>query len=275
MDDSEVSTPAASPASAASPDVPAPAAPAVLRPVARPPAATSPGAPKPQGSAPQSPSGPQLKTSLEMVVSHWNQPVAGLFIDASDFYRELETGIRALNIPDIEYSRVLWKEGQIGSASREYLRITRRRMVYDICCAPFGAGSFVSSWLCIVPFELSLCHLTGIFITMIITSFTVFLVPVTLLALAWSAFIWSLTGKKFTTTSAGSDIALGLTALGPLVKWFGHRKPTYYQLDSAGVFQTAVQEVVVAAVKGQCETRNVRPPAELTDRPVLRDFMKR
>lgn len=272
MDNSEGSIPDATP----TPGTAAP--PEVLRPVSRAaPPASPPASPAttPGGKSTSPPSGPQLKTALDMVVSHWNQPVSGLFADASGFYREVETGIRALKIPDVEFSRVLWKEGQLASTRREYLRITRRRMVYDICAAPFGAGSFFSSWLCIVPFELSLCHLVGIFITMVVTSVLVIVLPLTLLALVGSAFIWSITDKKISTTSAGRDIALGLTVFGPVIQWFGHRKPTYYQLDSAAVFQTAAQEVVVAVVRGLCETQNVRLPAELADRPVMRDFMKR
>ena len=43
------------------------------------------------------------------------------------------------------------ERGGILSAKREYLRVRRKELAYDICGAPFGNGFFFSSWLGEVP----------------------------------------------------------------------------------------------------------------------------
>src|SRR2546425_2752428 len=50
-------------------------------------------------------------------------------------------------LPETALAKVEWSEGGIFSAKREYLRIERKELIFDICGAPFGRGFFVSWWL--------------------------------------------------------------------------------------------------------------------------------
>ncbi len=45
----------------------------------------------------------------------------------------------------------MWKEGGVLSAKREYLRIQRGNLAFDVCTAPHGSGYFFSWWMARVP----------------------------------------------------------------------------------------------------------------------------
>jgi len=59
----------------------------------------------------------------------------------------VQKAVETKKIPDVKFSRVEHKEGGLFSSSREYLRVVRGDLRYEICGAPFGNGFFVSSRL--------------------------------------------------------------------------------------------------------------------------------
>ena len=81
------------------------------------------------------------------VLSNWNQFLDGVSLSTQDFYTVVESAVRKRQVPDAEFGRVDYKMGGMFSARREYLRIKRGELVFDICGAPFGTGFFVSWWL--------------------------------------------------------------------------------------------------------------------------------
>ena len=81
------------------------------------------------------------------VLSHWYNLIEGLQESAQEFYSSLEQGVASKELPNIKISRIEYKEGGLISAKREYLRIKRKDLIFDVCAAPFGKGFFVSWWL--------------------------------------------------------------------------------------------------------------------------------
>ena len=77
----------------------------------------------------------------------WSTYSEGLRLDVDHFYTVLQTNIERRQVPGIEFKRTSLKEGGMLSASREYLRVSRGDLRYDICGAPFGNGFFVSARL--------------------------------------------------------------------------------------------------------------------------------
>ena len=63
-------------------------------------------------------------------------------IASNDFYAAVEAELTARNIPDLTITRELFREGGLLSSKREYLRMRRERLVFDICAAPFGTSFF-------------------------------------------------------------------------------------------------------------------------------------
>ena len=81
------------------------------------------------------------------LLSHWSQHFEGLSQSTQGFYETVQKSVEKRKIPDVKFSRIDFKEGGLFSSSREYLRIVRGDLRYDICGAPFGNGFFVSSRL--------------------------------------------------------------------------------------------------------------------------------
>lgn len=244
-----------------------PSVPAPIPPASRPPMAGG-GSEKKGAKA-------KLKTTLEMVAGHWCQPSVGVEISPSQFYDLVTKAVQDRKLPGVEFSRVFWKEEAFVGAKREYLRVQRARIVFDICAAPQGAGSFFSSWLCIVPFQVSAVHLAGIFTGMIVL---IWLIPVALiymLALMATGGLWWWVSRVGTTTSFKDDFLLGLTGIGPIAKFFAELKPTYYQIDAALIFQSAVQEATLSVIDKLCEDQKIRLLEDSERKPVLREFMKK
>lgn len=81
------------------------------------------------------------------VISHWSHFFQSFTLSSNDFYSTAEQIIKAHQMPNAKVVRVEHKEGGILSAKREYLRIKRRNLVFDVCAAPFGTDFFISWWL--------------------------------------------------------------------------------------------------------------------------------
>jgi hypothetical protein len=78
------------------------------------------------------------------VLSHWYTLVDHFNISCKDFYAGIERELTLHKVPDLKISRVIFSEGGFLSANREYLRMKRERLVFDICAAPFGTSYFFS-----------------------------------------------------------------------------------------------------------------------------------
>ena len=85
------------------------------------------------------------------VISHWHYPIENFQTSTMEFYAAVEQALKPHEIPDYSVSRIDWREGGVLTARREYLRIKRGKLAFDICAAPFGTGFFFSSWLAELP----------------------------------------------------------------------------------------------------------------------------
>lgn len=81
------------------------------------------------------------------VLSNWHILLDDLSLSAKEFYGAVEQALAERKVPDAKVTRVDWKEGGLFSAKREYMRISRGDLFYDVCAAPFGNGYFISSWM--------------------------------------------------------------------------------------------------------------------------------
>ncbi len=77
--------------------------------------------------------------------------IQGLELSPKQFYEELKLAIEEKQVPDTKKTSVMWGEGGMLSAKREYIRVRRKEVAFDICCAPFGNGTFFSWWLGEIP----------------------------------------------------------------------------------------------------------------------------
>src|ERR1051326_5333394 len=85
--------------------------------------------------------------AVSQVLSHWSNSFPFFSMSANDFYAALEEALSNHDMPNVQIARANNKEGGMFSASREYLRIKYRDLVFDVCAAPFGKDFFVSWWM--------------------------------------------------------------------------------------------------------------------------------
>lgn len=71
-----------------------------------------------------------------------------------EFYGSIETELAVREMPGLITERIQHKEGGLLSAKRDYLRIRRERLVFDLCLAPFGTFWFISRRHSLIPFTL-------------------------------------------------------------------------------------------------------------------------
>lgn len=83
---------------------------------------------------------------INQVISHWQHVFANFNISSNEFYSKIESVLNPQQMPHTKVERTNLKEGGIFSSSREYLRVKYKKLVFDICAAPFGTNFFISWW---------------------------------------------------------------------------------------------------------------------------------
>jgi hypothetical protein len=83
-------------------------------------------------------------SELPIILDSGGQFFDEIQFSTQEFYTGIEEGIVRREFENISYKRIDLYGGGILSSKREYLRITRNDLTFDVCAAPFGTGFFVS-----------------------------------------------------------------------------------------------------------------------------------
>ena len=78
------------------------------------------------------------------VVSGWQHSFDGAQYSSQDLYASVERNITKREINGVKFSRFKHMGKGMLDPFREYLRVERGPLTYDICAAPFGTGYYVS-----------------------------------------------------------------------------------------------------------------------------------
>ncbi|MBL9132415.1 MAG: hypothetical protein JNG86_14515 [Verrucomicrobiaceae bacterium] len=80
-----------------------------------------------------------FKRKRPHVYSQWITPLLEFSSDTAKFYQSIEEGLKAWEVPELVTERIIYKDGSFLSAGREYLRVRREGLIFDILSARFGA----------------------------------------------------------------------------------------------------------------------------------------
>lgn len=203
----------------------------------------------------------------DSVISHWSQLVENLQTSPLQVYSLVEAAIQRREVPETFIERIEYKEGGAISARRTYLRIKRGRLAFDVCGAPFGTGFFFSTWLAEVP-VLTALHKFAIFgalglVFILCMSYSFFAGPLLFAALVFFALFLIGQGDM-----GFDEVVMELPVIGILyAKLF---KPiTYYRLDTAAMFQAAVQAAVLETIDELTSAQGLRMLSELERKPLM------
>jgi len=214
------------------------------------------------------------------VISHWHHPIEKFQTSTMEFYAAVAAALQPRQIPDYSVSRVDWREGGVLTARREYLRIKRGKLAFDLCAAPFGTGFFFSWWLA----ELPPTHALLWAILILIAGFGIFGVCVSQFGIA-GIFVGPLVivgvvfllGYLLREGQLGADAEEAILA----IPFFGalyeklFKPSTYYKVDTTLMFQSVVHTAVLEVVEQLLSTKGARPLTELERKPIMREFYQR
>lgn len=211
------------------------------------------------------------------VADHWYTLVPDFNTSAKEFYNAIEQELKSRQVPGLEIFHVDFAEGGVLSHKREYLRLTRERLVFDICAAPFGTAYFFSCRYAEIPrvirvWQLFIVLLAGFIFGILALKYLGLLAPIVLLGGVGLLF--------FTLSNA---VALGLDQLDEALvnspvfgaiyeNWF--RKETYYRIDTRIMYRDTVNEVVQAKVEETTGAKGIKQLKFNKSSPILGELYK-
>ncbi len=196
------------------------------------------------------------------VIDHWCTLIPDCQLSSKDFYAEVENILKAQQVPGLEITRVDLSEGGLLSDKREYLRMKRERLIFDVCAAPFGTNYFFSYRFvetpAFVPFWQYLIVLFGVGIAFRFSQqwFGYYAGPV-LLLLALVVAVVLLRNAVGVGLRDLDATLLNSPVIGALYgKYF--RKDTYYRQDTRIMYQSVVADVVKKKIEDVTSAKGIK-----------------
>jgi hypothetical protein len=214
------------------------------------------------------------------VISHWHHPIENFQTSTMEFYAAVAAALQPRQIPDYSVSRIDWREGGVLTARREYLRIKRGKLAFDLCAAPFGTGFFFSWWLAELPPTHALLWAILILIAglgifgVCVSQFGIagiFLGPLVIVGVTFLLGYLLREGQLGADTE---DAVLAIPFFGALYEKL-FKPSTYYKVDTTLMFQSVVHKVVTDVVEELLSANGIRGLTELERKPIMREFYQR
>jgi hypothetical protein len=181
------------------------------------------------------------------------EPVKGLLLEdyslsSDEFYSAIEQELAAREIPDLTITRELFAEGGLLSSKREYLRMRRERLVFDICAAPFGTSYFFSTRFAIIPVLLYIWQLILVLIMLagIGAAYWALMGVVwgaTMFVLNLAALFVLLRNLEALKLHRLDDFLIRVPVFGIVYETF-FRPETYYRIDTRTMYIETVKRIV-------------------------------
>lgn len=210
------------------------------------------------------------------VIEHWYTLVASEQFSAREFYDHIEDEITAQKVPALETSRIDLSEGGPLSDKREYLRMKRERLTFDICAAPVGVNYFfsyrfyielavVKAWevLVLIIAVWLLGYLSMRYIGPVLGPF--------LLLVAGGFLVWLMRNAIGMGLRDLDTSLLKIPAIGPVYERF-FRKDTYYRQDLRIAYCSIVSGIVKQEAERVTAAKGVQLIREFTYSPLMRDL---
>lgn len=222
-------------------------------------------------------------------ISHSPYLIEGLRFSSQEFYARVEKALADRQVPDLEVTRVDWKEGGPLSPRREYLRLTRERLVFDVCAAPFGTGFFVSLWHGEKPLKIELLEwcflLAALLMVMIFLTqepFGVYMwlrydLGLSAMSTALVALALVATAVVLIAVRAGPALD-NLLIRTPIVGYFYERfirSITYWRVDRTCMYLTAVHNAVMQVMDEVSTAQGIAPLSESSRQPPIGELQRR
>jgi hypothetical protein len=212
------------------------------------------------------------------IVSHWATLIENFQASPLSFYQAVEAALQRREVPATQNSRVDHKEAGLLSANREYLHITREKLIFDICAAPFGTGFFVSWWLVEeVPRLNPILKIIAVFGMLFVTGFVLnrtglMFGSILLLVLVFGGL--AVVSEMAAQGSIDDGPVRALPLIGFLYVWL-FKPSTYYRIDTMQMFQKAVHNAVLEVIDAMTTEKGIQALSDSERKPIFREFYLR
>jgi hypothetical protein len=203
------------------------------------------------------------------VIDHWYALIPGFNTSTKEFYEAVENELKERQVPGLEIFHVDFAEGGVMSSKREYLRMTRERLVFDICAAPFGTEFFFSCRFAEVPAVVNLWELLALLVILCVVGFGglvicanilgltgLILFPFILVALLVIA-VYAMRNAMSVGIKDLDATLIKTPVIGAVYEaWF--RRETYYRQDTRLMYRDTVNAVVKAKVEETTGAKGIK-----------------
>jgi hypothetical protein len=218
------------------------------------------------------------KKMADEIIEHWYTLVPSQQFSSKEFYDQIEEGIKAQKVPALALSRVDLAEGGLLSDRREYLRMKRERLTFDVCAAPVGVNYFFSYRFYAEPAVVRPWELIAFFVGLsLLVAGSVrfvgiflgpFLLAVAVVFLAW--LMRNAIGLGLRDLDAS---LIKAPVIGPIYERF-FRKDTYYRQDMRIAYCSIVSGLVKQEVERITAAKGVQLIREFTYSPIMHDLYR-
>jgi hypothetical protein len=219
-----------------------------------------------------------MSKNADSVISHWYRLFEGFQESPKEIYKSIEAAIAKRELPETFTANVNYFEGGPLSAQREYLRVSRRDLVFDICAAHFAKGMFVSWWLS----ETRSSKGIWILVLLLFLSLTFFGIFINqygflgpLVELFYLFVLFVIVGALVHKGAIKiEDSLLEVPILGGIYERLFH-PVTYYKKDTALMFQESIRLAVNEVLDGITTAKGIKALTEEEKKPILTSLFKR
>lgn len=196
------------------------------------------------------------------MLSHWATLVEDLSCSSQEIYAEIAKALKDREIPETAISRVEYFESGPASAKREYLRVQRKELAFDICAAPFGKSFFFSWWMAIPPLPFPILWSVGLGLAITVVAG----LPLIFLRDSCLGFFWlpmaipMVTIAAFVLTKTGvfpESTMLRIPGFGWLYRML-FAPDSYYNSDTRLMYEKSVHSAVLEVVDTRVELAGLR-----------------
>lgn len=210
------------------------------------------------------------------VIEHWYSLIPAENFSSREVYDHVEKEIAAQKVPGLAISRIDLAEGGVLSDKREYLRMKRERLIFDVCAAPVGVNYFFSYRFYVEPVLVRLWEILAVLTALgflfvgSVRYVGPFLGPFLLFILA-CVFAWLMRNAIGMGLRDLDATLLKIPALGPIYERF-FRKDTYYRQDLRIAYGSIVSGIVKGEVEAVTAAKGVKLVREYSYSPFFGDL---
>lgn len=205
--------------------------------------------------------------------------IEGFKTSTDAFYHSIEGELEARKVPGLDLERIGYREGGPLSSKRDYLRMRRERLTFDLCSAPFGTSWFFSYRFCEIPAPLPLWQLLVVVaaIAALASAYAA------LFGMLWGCAIIGMTALGFALLVRNA-LTLGLEDFDAWLLTFpilGRvyegllRKETFFRQDTRFMYAEMVERIIQAKIKEVTASEGIEKVEFVEARPDIHPLLAR